>query len=68
MESAIKSTTISCTKCNKGTLNRVRRPLLVKLALFWLPLKKFKCNYCDKKTYIIDSFRTGFKRNKLQMR
>jgi len=45
-----------CKKCNRGVLDtRVRRPLLIKLALFWLPIKRYKCNFCDKKTYLFGS-------------
>lgn len=42
-----------CQKCANGVLDRTHRPLLMKLLLFWLPLKKYRCNYCGKKTYIL---------------
>ena len=45
-----------CKKCHRGVLDsRVKRALLVKLALFWLPIKRYKCNICDKKTYLFGS-------------
>ena len=45
-----------CPKCDKGYLeHRTPRPFLVKTVLFWLPVKRFRCNYCNKKTYILDT-------------
>jgi len=45
-----------CPKCGKGKLaERVSRPGLVKAVLFWLPLKRYICHICNKKTYIFGS-------------
>lgn len=45
-----------CKKCHKGVLqSRVKRAFLIKVALFWLPIKRYKCNYCNKKTYLFGS-------------
>jgi len=45
--------TVKCPKCGQGFLNsRVKRPAAVKDFLFWLPLKRYKCNKCAKKTYM----------------
>lgn len=41
-----------CPKCKKGVLDtRVPRSRLVKIFAFWLPLKRYKCYYCSKKSY-----------------
>ena len=43
-----------CPHCNNGLLaKRAKRPLLVKATLFWLPIKRYECNSCYKKTYIL---------------
>lgn len=43
-----------CPKCKKGSLTeRVRRPILVKILLGWLPLKRYRCYQCYKKTYVL---------------
>ena len=45
-----------CKKCHRGVLDsRVKRPLLIKVVLFWLPIKRYRCNFCDKKTYLFGS-------------
>ncbi len=45
-----------CKKCETGVLDtRVHRGVLAKLFLFWIPLKRYRCNECWKKTYIIGS-------------
>jgi hypothetical protein len=42
-----------CPKCKKGGLNsRIKRGLLIKVFLFWLPLKHYKCSNCLRKTYV----------------
>lgn len=44
-----------CKKCDTGILeDRVKRPLLIKTLLFWLPVKRYKCDYCNKKSYLLD--------------
>ena len=47
-----------CPKCNKGVLDkRTPRGLLVRTAFFWLPIRRFKCSSCDRKTYVFGSHR-----------
>lgn len=42
-----------CPKCGKAALDtRVPRPFLVKLLLFWLPLRRFECSFCFKRSYV----------------
>jgi len=46
----------ACKKCGIGKLDtRARRGMLVKATLFWLPIKRYRCNACDKKTYVLGS-------------
>ena len=43
-----------CPKCGEGSLHtRVRKHHLAKVFLFWLPLKRYKCDMCYEKSYII---------------
>ncbi len=43
-----------CPKCKKGHLDeRVPRGTLVKTLLFWLPVRRYRCYNCYKKTYIL---------------
>jgi hypothetical protein len=45
-----------CPKCERGELDtRIHRGFLVKSFLFWLPLKRYRCNECWGKTYIYGS-------------
>jgi hypothetical protein len=45
-----------CKKCHRGVLEiRVKRAFLVRVILFWLPIKRYKCNFCNKKTYLFGS-------------
>ena len=42
-----------CPKCGKAALDtRVHRPAMVKLLFFWLPLKRFECSFCFKRSYV----------------
>jgi len=34
---------------------RTKRGAVVKFFLFWLPIKRFKCTVCFKKTYVYGS-------------
>jgi hypothetical protein len=44
-----------CKKCNTGVLDtRVKRPLFIKVLFFWLNVKRYKCDYCNKSTYCFD--------------
>lgn len=46
--------TRKCLKCNKGTLDtRVKRGLLARTFLFFLPIKRYMCNNCQKKAYVM---------------
>lgn len=42
-----------CGKCNKRMDNRITRGALVKTLLFWLPLRRYKCNSCGRKRYVM---------------
>lgn len=42
-----------CSKCKKRLDGRVPRGRLVKMFLFWLPLKRYKCIACNRKLYIL---------------
>lgn len=42
-----------CPKCGEGSLHtRVRKHHLLKMLLFWLPIKRYKCDMCYEKSYI----------------
>ncbi len=42
-----------CPKCGKATLDtRVPRPVMVKLLLFWLPIRRYECSFCFKRSYL----------------
>lgn len=56
-----------CNKCNKGDLDtRAKRGVFVKMFLFWLPIKRYKCNYCNKKTYLLGSSLQQFHESRFQ--
>ncbi len=44
-----------CNKCKKRMQSRVARGKFVKTLLFWLPLKRYKCNSCNHKRYVLSS-------------
>jgi hypothetical protein len=45
-----------CPKCKKGTLDyRTPRGFFVKAFLFWLPIRRYRCSKCTKRSYIIGS-------------
>jgi hypothetical protein len=51
----LNATTTSrhCPKCGKDALDtRVHRQMVIKIFLFWMPLKRYKCSFCKKKSYI----------------
>jgi len=49
-----------CPRCKKGYLSkRAKRSLLIKVLLFWLPIKRYKCSYCAEKVYVFGADRTG---------
>jgi len=37
---------VFCPKCNKYSIERIRRSSFIKTVLFWLPLKHYKCFNC----------------------
>lgn len=45
---------ITCPRCKKADLyERVPRAMWVKTILFFLPLKRYKCNRCGKRSYVL---------------
>lgn len=52
-----------CPHCGKESTDRIRRPLLVKQLLFFLPLVRFECWSCQKKYYVL-----GFSKNQKMKR
>jgi hypothetical protein len=57
-----------CKKCFRGKLEtRAKRALIVKVTLFWLPVKRYRCDNCHKKTYILGSSLMPVKRPVLQI-
>lgn len=45
-----------CPKCERGELDtRTSRGFIVKTFLFWLPIKRYRCNECWRKSYIYGS-------------
>jgi transposase-like protein len=49
---AVKSYPV-CPKCKKKMDSRVARGTLVKMVLFWLPIRRYKCSSCNRKRYIV---------------
>lgn len=48
-----------CPKCKNGTLDhRTPRGFLVKTFLFWLPIRRYRCSKCTKKSYILGAAST----------
>ncbi|SJZ98606.1 hypothetical protein SAMN04488132_107140 [Sediminibacterium ginsengisoli] len=42
-----------CRKCKKGTLDtRVERAMVIKKLFFWLPIKRYRCSHCYRRTYL----------------
>lgn len=42
-----------CPKCKSGYLeHRTPRGFLVKATLFWLPIRRYRCSTCTKKSYV----------------
>lgn len=48
---AVKSVPV-CWKCKSALDYRVPRGMLVKMFLFWMPLRRYFCYGCAKKRYI----------------
>jgi hypothetical protein len=45
-----------CPKCKEEFAYRIHRSFLFKLFLFWLPVRRYYCNYCRQKMYIRQNF------------
>lgn len=44
-----------CPRCNQGHLDtRVKRGRAIKTLLFWLDVKRYSCNACGRKVYLIN--------------
>jgi transposase-like protein len=57
-----------CRRCNKGKLDtRVKRGILVKAFLFWLPIKRYRCDACNRKSYAFGSQFKNLKQRELQI-
>lgn len=44
-----------CSKCNRRYSAWIERSLLVKMFLFWLPLKRYRCITCGHARHLIRS-------------
>jgi transposase-like protein len=44
-----------CKSCRTEFEFRVKRPAIVKLLFFWLPLQRYHCSNCAKNYYILVS-------------
>jgi hypothetical protein len=44
-----------CPKCKTGYLEyRTKRSVFVKLVFFWLPIKRYRCSICWKKSHVFE--------------
>ncbi|RVT99835.1 hypothetical protein EOD41_15455 [Mucilaginibacter limnophilus] len=43
---------VVCPSCKGNMLSRIPRGFIVKTFLFWLPIKKYMCYKCQRKTYL----------------
>jgi uncharacterized protein YlaI len=43
----------TCKRCREPLTTRRKRGLLLKTALFWLPIRKFFCERCLKTRYVM---------------
>ena len=42
-----------CPYCEQGVLdNRIKRGFFIRNFLFWINLKRYECNTCERKVYI----------------
>jgi hypothetical protein len=44
-----------CSKCGRRYSTWIERTLLVKIFLFWLPLKRYMCNNCGRSRHLLRS-------------
>jgi len=57
-----------CRRCGVGKLDtRAKRGILVKTFLFWLPIKRYRCDNCYKKSYVLGSANVSVKNSGLQI-
>jgi len=57
-----------CRKCKRGKLDtRAKRGVFVKTFLFWLPIKRYRCDTCYKKSYVFGSASVPAKQTHLQV-
>ncbi|WP_143822117.1 hypothetical protein [Mucilaginibacter pedocola] len=55
-----KETKPKCPKCQTGHLTRrAKRPLWMKTLLFWLPIKRYECGSCYRRSYVFGTYSTG---------
>ncbi|MEO7211619.1 hypothetical protein [Mucilaginibacter sp.] len=48
-----------CPKCAVGILNRrAKRPFWMKTLFFWLPIKRYECGSCFRRSYVFGSYGT----------
>ena len=51
-----QQTARQCPKCKNGVLDeRVKRGFFVKYILSWRPYKRYRCNRCNEKSYVLVS-------------
>jgi len=56
-----------CRKCHIGKLDtRAKRGPFVRTFLFWLPIKRYRCDCCYKKSYVLGSSLVPVKQEQLQ--
>jgi len=49
-----------CPHCTHGVLaDRVRRAPMMKL-VFWINVKRYRCNNCDRKTYVFSKLKDKY--------
>lgn len=52
------SNTSTCWRCHQALDTRISRSLILKILLFWLPMKVYFCQKCLTKRYIL-SFKSS---------
>jgi hypothetical protein len=45
-----------CPACQTYSGLRIQRPKLIKLLLFWLPVKRYRCTACNNKFMVFGGF------------
>jgi transposase-like protein len=49
---AVKSYPV-CPKCKRKMDIRITRSIFVKIFLFWLPIRRYKCSNCGNKRHVL---------------